>query len=169
MLRLLLLMFPGFWCFGQFHEFFKVIKLSENTKPGSPVYYLDQILPSALPLEATIFSKVSAFSYKNGAILLDEKLDRESLCPFLDVKCTLTVKVLLDQPDENSRRAQSLLTLQIEISDENDEKPGFESDFSGATLNLCRESLLNGMSGNVFLAADTDRGKFFFYLRTIFS
>ena len=160
MLRLLLLMVPGFWCFGQFHEFFKVIKLSESTKAGSPVYYLDQILPSALPLEATIFSKNAAFSYKNGAIILDEKLDREKLCPFLDMKCSLTVKILLDQPDENSRRAQSLLTLQIEISDENDEKPTFQSDFSGATLNLCREALLNGMSGNVFLAADSDKGEF---------
>jgi len=147
---------------NQFHEFFKMIKLSENTEPGTPVYYIDQILPDTPRFpKATIFSKIPNFSYKSseGSIVLNSPLDREQICPFSELKCLLTVKVLLE-PDLTTRggRGQKLLTLQIEVTDENDQPPKFETDFSGATLKLCKKALQNGMSGNIFLATDSDKG-----------
>lgn len=148
---------------NQFHEFFKMIKLSENTEAGTPVYYIDQILPDTPRFpKATIFSKVPAFSYKSidGSIVLTAGLDRESICPFNDIKCLLIVKVLLEPDDSTASRTgrgQTLLTLQIEIMDENDQAPHFTTDFSGATLNLCKTALINGMSGNIFLANDYDK------------
>ena len=145
---------------SQFHEFFKLIKLSESTEAGTPVYYIDQILPDAPRFQkATIFSKVPSFKYNalDGSVELTQRLDREEICPFSDRKCLLSVKILL-QPDADETRSEKLLTLQIEITDENDREPEFETNFSGASLNLCKKALINGMSGDVFLATDRDKG-----------
>lgn len=163
---MLLLMFGQISCSyppsNQFNEINKMIKLSENTEPGSPVYYIDQILPDT-PLfpSATIFSKVAAFEYRpiDGSIILAKKLDRETICPLYEQKCFLVVKILLE-PEEDIRgvtRGQKLLNLNIEVTDENDQSPFFQTDFSGSTLNLCKSALLNGISGNIFLANDYDK------------
>lgn len=162
-MMLLLFMAPCFEAVysmsSQFHEFFKLIKLSESTEAGTPVYYIDQILPDAPRFQkATIFSKVPSFKYNalDGSVELTQRLDREEICPFSDRKCLLSVKILL-QPDADETRSEKLLTLQVEITDENDCEPEFETNFSGASLNLCKKALINGMSGDVFLATDRDK------------
>ena len=53
---------------------------------------------------------------------------------------------------------ERVLSLSIEIEDDNDLAPRFLSDFSQKSLRLCRRSLTNGLNADIFLAADPDKG-----------
>ena len=53
---------------------------------------------------------------------------------------------------------ERVLSLSIEIEDDNDMAPRFLTDFSQKSFKLCQKSLQNGLNADVFLATDQDKG-----------
>ena len=148
--------------FKNIQEHSDIIRINEDTAIGASIYKFDQVFPKANQVPtAILFSSIDAFRYNSqtGEIILTERLDREVICPPLQSDCTISLNALFTL--ENS--SQRLLSLTIDILDQNDLAPEYEIPFSGMTVKLCYESIANGMSGDIFLANDNDKSKFYMY------
>ncbi|CAG5104545.1 Oidioi.mRNA.OKI2018_I69.chr1.g1322.t1.cds [Oikopleura dioica] len=159
MIPLFLLQLASARYYGQddFSETFSLLKISENTSPGSEIFNLATVLPEAPQVaSARIFSEFAEnFKIQNGALFLSKRLDREKICNSADFRCEFIVKLLVE-PFE-SKKSEKLVILQISLADENDSLPEFEFDFGSKTMDLCSESVRNGIYAAPFVADDADR------------
>lgn len=92
-------------------------------------------------------------------MILSKRLDREKICNSAEFRCEIIVKLLVEPFEE--KKSEKLVILQISLIDENDSLPNFEFDFGSKTLDLCRQSVEDGIFAAPFIASDSDRGKYF--------
>ncbi|XP_068128019.1 protocadherin gamma-C5-like [Hyperolius riggenbachi] len=112
----------GWWgCFsGQLHY-----TLTEESEPGTFIGHVandlgfnaEQISERRLKLGSEESRRYFVIGFENGELLLNEKIDRESLCGFTS-SCLLPVELITEKPLE-------LFHFTVEVLDINDNSPHF--------------------------------------------
>lgn len=106
--------------FGQLHY-----TLMEESEPGTFIGNVahdlglnaEQISERSLRLGSEESKRYFVLRFETGELLLNEKIDRESLCGF-SLSCLLSVELIIEKPLE-------LFHLNVEIQDINDNSPHF--------------------------------------------
>ncbi|KAG9491005.1 hypothetical protein GDO78_006387 [Eleutherodactylus coqui] len=140
------------WVSGQLRY-----SVAEESHPGTVVGNVAQdlgvnladISRRRLSLGAEGSSRLFSIEQKNGALVVDERIDRESLCGS-SLSCLLHLELVAENPLE-------LHSLEIEVLDINDNSPIFPS--ANQIINITEVFASPGMRFQLETAIDLDAGK----------